>query len=88
LGENLRRIFFERGIDFFERQDALRTIGDLSIPQALDTKDDKVEPDQQEEGVSKAHMNPEELYKMRMEIMPQLLYVILQAATSEVSFLS
>lgn len=72
LGENLRRIFFERGIDFFERQDALRTIGDLSIPQALDTKDDKVEPDQQEEGVSKAHMNPEELYKMRMEIMPQL----------------
>ncbi|KAG1892399.1 subunit 17 of mediator complex-domain-containing protein [Suillus subluteus] len=72
LGENLRRIFIERGVDFFERQDALRATGDLSIPQALDTKDDKLEPDQQEEGVSKAHMNPEELFKMRMEIMPQL----------------
>ncbi|KAG2077367.1 hypothetical protein BDR04DRAFT_1132147 [Suillus decipiens] len=72
LGENLRRIFIERGVDFFERQDALRATGDLSIPQALDTKDDKDEPDQQEEGISKAHMNPEELFKMRMEIMPQL----------------
>ncbi|KAG2042791.1 subunit 17 of mediator complex-domain-containing protein [Suillus americanus] len=72
LGENLRRIFIERGVDFFERQDALRATGDLSIPQTLDTKDDKVEPDQQEEGVSNAHMNPEELFKMRMEIMPQL----------------
>lgn len=72
LGENLRRIFIERGVDFFERQDTLRATGDLSIPQALDTKDDKVESDQQEEGVSKAHMNPEELFKMRMEIMPQL----------------
>ncbi|KAG2367329.1 subunit 17 of mediator complex-domain-containing protein [Suillus spraguei] len=72
LGENLRRIFIERGVDFFERQDALRATGDLSIPQALDTKGDKDEPDQQEEGVSKAHMNPEELFKMRMEIMPQL----------------
>jgi mediator of RNA polymerase II transcription subunit 17, fungi type len=88
LGENLRRIFIERGVDFFERQDTLRATGDLSIPQALDTKDDKVESDQQEEGVSKAHMNPEELFKMRMEIMPQLLYVIIQAATSEVSFAS
>lgn len=72
LGENLRRIFIERGVDFFERQDALRAIGDLSIPQALDIKDDKVEPDQHEEVVSKAHMNAEELFKMRMEIMPQL----------------
>ncbi|KAG1752739.1 subunit 17 of mediator complex-domain-containing protein [Suillus paluster] len=72
LGENLRRIFIERGVDFFERQDALKAIGDLSIPQALDIKDDKIEPDQYEEVVSKAIMNPEELYKMRMEIMPQL----------------
>ncbi|KIK48933.1 hypothetical protein CY34DRAFT_518618 [Suillus luteus UH-Slu-Lm8-n1] len=72
LGENLRRIFTERGVDFFERQDALRATGDLSIPQALNTKDHKVEPDQQEEGVSKDHMTTEELFKMRMEIMPQL----------------
>ncbi|KAG1755640.1 subunit 17 of mediator complex-domain-containing protein [Suillus lakei] len=65
LGENLRRIFIERGMPS-------GLPGDLSIPQALDTKDDKVEPDQQEEVVSKAHMNIEELFKMRMEIMPQL----------------
>jgi mediator of RNA polymerase II transcription subunit 17 len=81
LGENLRRIFIERGVDFFERQDALRATGDLSIPQTLDTNDDKFEPDHREEDVSKAIMTPEELLKMRMEIMPQLLYVILLLTT-------
>ncbi|OAX36195.1 hypothetical protein K503DRAFT_858151 [Rhizopogon vinicolor AM-OR11-026] len=72
LGENLRRIFIERGVDFFERQDALTATGDSSIPQTLDTNDDKVESDHREEDVLKAIMTPEELLKMRMEIMPQL----------------
>jgi len=86
LGENLRRIIIERGVDFFERLDALRTAGDESIPQPLDTNDDKIELDHREEVVSKAVMTPEELFKMRMDIMPHLLYVVLHPPTLEVSF--
>lgn len=88
MGENLRRIFIERGVDFFERQDALRVTGDLAIPQALDTNDEKIDLDNRDEVVSKAIMTPEELFKMRMEIMPHLLYVVLHATTSQVSFRS
>jgi mediator of RNA polymerase II transcription subunit 17, fungi type len=86
LGENLRRIFIERGVDFFERQDARGATGDMSVPQALDTADDNAEVDHPEEVASKAIMTPEELFKMRMEITHQLLYVILYATTLDILF--
>ncbi|KIK95587.1 hypothetical protein PAXRUDRAFT_32897 [Paxillus rubicundulus Ve08.2h10] len=73
LGENLRRIFLERGIDFFERQDNLASAGDGLVAQPRECS-----PMSDEDGEhtvadsTKLSMSPEELFKMRVEIMPQL----------------
>ncbi|KAF7977414.1 hypothetical protein HWV62_3550 [Athelia sp. TMB] len=71
LGEKLRRIFVERGADFFDKFQ-----GDLA---AQDVSTDAQGPSNTDittgESIEDEHqhaMTPEELYKMRMEILPQL----------------
>ncbi|KAI0832410.1 subunit 17 of mediator complex-domain-containing protein [Trametes gibbosa] len=68
IGTKLRRIFQERGHDFFEKQKRLRAI---PPPQSHDA--DQEEHGQGEERAEASHtMTPEELYKMRMSLSPQL----------------
>ena len=71
LGENLRRIFVERGIDFFERQDQL-PIGDALVPPPRESSPVS-EDDESTTDNTRLTMSPEQLFKMRMEITPQLL---------------
>ncbi|KAG9317670.1 subunit 17 of mediator complex-domain-containing protein [Chiua virens] len=70
LGENLRRIFLERGIDFFERQDQLPK-GDALVAPPRESS-----PVSEDGGYAtdntKLTMSPEQLFKMRTEINPQL----------------
>ncbi len=79
LGENLRRIFLERGVDFFEKtKDG--NLADRIAEAHVDVKDtslDTSENDDEEDGPS--IMTSEELFKMRSEITSQLLYVLLHA---------
>lgn len=62
IGENLRRIFVEKGHDFFDKH---LTGSELD-------KDEVVEERQKEHDDNVQPMTPEELFKMRMEILPQL----------------
>ena len=62
IGENLRRIFVERGHDFFDKTDR----------SAEAEKEDADEEKEQDTRDTTQPMTPEELFKMRMEIMPQL----------------
>ncbi|GJE87473.1 hypothetical protein PsYK624_035560 [Phanerochaete sordida] len=64
VGENLRRIFLERGVDFFERYEH-----GVEAP-----KDEAGEerPRDEDEDVQLQPMTPEDLFKMRLDIMPQL----------------
>lgn len=64
VGENLRRIFLERGVDFFERYS-----GGVEIPKD-EASDEK--PKDEADDMQIQPMTPEELLKMRMDIMPQL----------------
>ncbi|KAK0453773.1 subunit 17 of mediator complex-domain-containing protein [Armillaria borealis] len=72
LGENLRRIFLERGVDFFEKtKDG--NLADRIAEAHVDVKDtslDTSENDDDEDGPS--IMTSEELFKMRSEITSQL----------------
>ncbi|KDQ29410.1 hypothetical protein PLEOSDRAFT_1039855 [Pleurotus ostreatus PC15] len=73
LGENLKRVFLERGLDFFDRiRDSGKSYHD-ELPQA---RSDNVQPvaEGDEESSSKI-MTPEELLKMRMELAQELRYV-------------
>lgn len=68
VGTRLRRIFLERGIDFFEAEKSTR-----AIPR--DSKDAAEEDGEQDEGKAgdlSHQMTPEELYKMRVELMNAL----------------
>lgn len=76
LEDSLRRIFLERGTDFFERKDGpgpenmvQATIGDIEggIPRDLATHASS--------GSNRKIMTVEELSAMRSEIIPQLLCV-------------
>lgn len=74
LGENLRRIFVERGLDFFERQDDLRSGGELLVAQPLETTEHLDEDEEAAVGkTTRASLTPEELFNMRKECIPQLL---------------
>ncbi|TFY81867.1 hypothetical protein EWM64_g2141 [Hericium alpestre] len=68
LGDHLRRLFQERGLDFFEQdaeqrrtskalQDVREEVQDTEVDEALESHE---------------NMTPEELLRMRMEILPQL----------------
>lgn len=72
LGEKLRRIFVERGVDFFDKnQGGLLSEGILPDTQKLSDVDADTTGNIPEEG-NQHTMTPEELFKMRMEILPQL----------------
>ena len=61
-GENLLRIFSERGIDFFERYHDGAEIPKEEVHEEKSKDDeDDVQP-----------MTPEELFRMRHEVIPQL----------------
>lgn len=66
IGENLRRIFVERGHDFFDR-----TLNGVTASEPLSTPEDG-EPDKPESSEPPQAMTPEDLLKMRMELIPQL----------------
>ncbi|KAL0574670.1 hypothetical protein V5O48_007286 [Marasmius crinis-equi] len=76
LGENLRRIFIERGPDFFEKNpNGFLKSGALNSE--LATKDPQDEPglkadESETDEMTVKPMTVEELFKMRMEVMPQL----------------
>ncbi|KAG5649016.1 hypothetical protein DXG03_000365 [Asterophora parasitica] len=70
LGENLRRIFIERGVDFFDR-----TKGHESEerPASVEDEESSDTSEHPNEATSMAQtMTVEELFKMRTEIIPQL----------------
>ena len=74
LGENLRRMFLERGLDFFNQDEEQRRVNeppseDGAEPQSRDTES----PD----GQNAEAMSPEALANMRLEILPQLQYASL-----------
>lgn len=72
LSEKLRRIFSERGVDFFDKfQGDLVSEGAPTDAQASQDADAAATGDIAED-VHQHAMTPEELYKMRMEILPQL----------------
>ena len=71
IGEDLRRIFQERGLDFFEQREEQRTAKPFVV------HDDVSENTSNHRGegldlLDVKPMSPEELYKMRMDILPQL----------------
>ncbi|KAI0318687.1 subunit 17 of mediator complex-domain-containing protein [Amylostereum chailletii] len=69
LGGDLRRIFIERGHDFFEQDDKQRS----KAVDADASKDDSVVAEAGNSEVQEAKpMSPEELSSMRSEIIPQL----------------
>ena len=74
LDTNLRRIFLERGADFFERKEGLQSSDTRSEIQHSQTIDDAPDAPIEPESTSKS-MTVEELYAMRMELLPQLLCV-------------
>ena len=67
------RIIAERGFDFFDKTD-LHNLTSDDLPDARGDGDADEDEEEAEESAPK-HMTYEELMKMRMEIMPQLLYV-------------
>ncbi|KAF9247092.1 subunit 17 of mediator complex-domain-containing protein [Melanogaster broomeanus] len=72
LGQNLKRIFAERGLDVFERHDQLSFTGDGLVPQPRESSPVPEEQGEHAADSTKLSMSPEELSKMRMEIIPQL----------------
>ncbi|KAJ7781186.1 subunit 17 of mediator complex-domain-containing protein [Mycena metata] len=75
LAERLRRIFAERGVDFFDRNSD-GTIASLApTAPADDPTDDTLEADDEPAPAAETApgpMTPEDLYKMRVEVLPQL----------------
>ncbi|KAH0840134.1 subunit 17 of mediator complex-domain-containing protein [Lanmaoa asiatica] len=70
IGENLRRIFVERGIDFFERQDQL-PIGDALVAPPRESSPVSEDGEHITDN-TRLTMSPDQLFKMRMEIAPHL----------------
>ncbi|KAF8261393.1 subunit 17 of mediator complex-domain-containing protein [Lactarius quietus] len=65
LGENLRRMFLERGLDFFNQDEEQRRINEPpNEPQSVDTES--------LDGQNAEAMSPEALSNMRLEILAQL----------------
>ncbi|PCH41031.1 hypothetical protein WOLCODRAFT_88978 [Wolfiporia cocos MD-104 SS10] len=69
VGENLRRIFLERGIDFFDRR---KHEGHKVAEPTAAQEDEGKEKHKDDAQGPKQPMTAEELFKMRMEILPQL----------------
>lgn len=75
LGRNLQRILDERGLDFFERiKDGSIESGILPSANEADKQEDESKDgasDDEGEGSGQT-MTKDELYKLKMEVMPQL----------------
>ncbi|OBZ70158.1 Mediator of RNA polymerase II transcription subunit 17 [Grifola frondosa] len=67
VSEKLRRIFVERGLNFFEKQKEKHAKEDLP-----ENTDDSSQERTSSQEPATHMMSPEELLKMRMDIMPQL----------------
>ncbi|KAF9075740.1 subunit 17 of mediator complex-domain-containing protein [Rhodocollybia butyracea] len=82
LGQNLQRILEERGLDFFDRiKDNFLETG--ALPSAADKQEDDTKDtvsDDEDASNSGRTMTKDELYKLKMEVMPQL-YVALGEMT-------
>ncbi|KLO08277.1 hypothetical protein SCHPADRAFT_944596 [Schizopora paradoxa] len=76
LGQRFRRIFAERGIDFFERYDlhdgALDKVPPQTIPSTTDEKQGEVQGDPTDGLSDSKLMTVEMLFRMRSEIIPRL----------------
>jgi mediator of RNA polymerase II transcription subunit 17, fungi type len=73
LGDNLRRIFTERGADFFEQNPpGFLETGVLRSSEPKEQSNEADEEDSDEESGESKPMTVDELFKMRMEIMPNL----------------
>ncbi|KAJ7507873.1 subunit 17 of mediator complex-domain-containing protein [Mycena galericulata] len=67
LAERLRRVFAERGVDFFDRNNA-----QLPAPPAHQDDSETLPDDTPAQDAAPGPMTPEDLYKMRVEVLPQL----------------
>ncbi|KAJ7754261.1 subunit 17 of mediator complex-domain-containing protein [Mycena maculata] len=67
LAERLRRVFAERGVDFFDRNNA-----QLPAPAAIQDESGTPHDDAPPLDTAPGPMTPEELFKMRVEVFPQL----------------
>ena len=70
VGTKLRRIFLERGLDYFEAEKGVRPPASRESEEAAEQPDadrgDEASPERPH------HMTPEELFKMRGEVVHQL----------------
>lgn|ERR1700744_4037890 len=71
LGENLRRMFSERGLDFFNQDEEQRRINEPPNEHGAESQSRDTESI---EGQNTEAMSPEALSNMRLEILPQLQY--------------
>ncbi|KAF8238727.1 hypothetical protein L208DRAFT_1421005 [Tricholoma matsutake] len=71
-GEKLRRIFMERGFDFFEKQKGAPLEERELVSGELEQTNDISDPTKSEGNPTTKIMSTEELFNMRMEILPQL----------------
>ncbi|KAF9652247.1 hypothetical protein BDM02DRAFT_3089535 [Thelephora ganbajun] len=70
LAESIRRVFAERGHDFFEKRDAVS--GRIDIESSNDPDDEHEETSAETVNPSTQPMTPEQLFKMRSDIIPRL----------------
>ncbi|TFK89819.1 hypothetical protein K466DRAFT_597460 [Polyporus arcularius HHB13444] len=70
VGTKLRRIFLERGLDFFDAEKGTRT--SIARESQEDAEQADASPKDGESSEPSHHMTPEELIKMRLLLMPQL----------------
>lgn len=74
LGENLRRMFLERGLDFFNQDEEERRANKPTDDEGA-TAQSKDTVNQVSDGQTTETTSPEALSNMRLEILPQLQYV-------------
>jgi mediator of RNA polymerase II transcription subunit 17 len=74
LGENLRRMFSERGYDFFNQDEEQRQANKPTDDEGV-TAQSKDTVNQLSDGQTTETTSPEALSNMRLEILPQLQYV-------------
>ena len=71
VGTKLLRLFKERGIDFFESEKGVGSSANRETQEGPNAADTTTSQDGKS-SESSHHMTPEELYKMRMTLLPQL----------------
>ena len=70
LAGNIRRVFTERGHDFFEKRDAANGRIDIADSNGLDDNDKETAAEATNSSMQP--MTPEQLFKMRSDIIPRL----------------